>query len=79
MSTKRAVPPNITLMPLPPEAPELNPVGNLWQFIRDNWLSDRLFQSYDDILDHTCAAWRRTVDQPSHIITIGLRDWAHGA
>jgi hypothetical protein len=30
---------------------ELNPVENIWQFMRDNWLSNRVFQSYDDILD----------------------------
>ncbi|NCO22767.1 MAG: hypothetical protein GW905_12390 [Rhodobacterales bacterium] len=48
------------------------------QFIRDNWLSNRIFRSYDDILDHACAAWRRIVDQPWRIMTIGLREWAHG-
>ena len=49
------VPDNITLMPLPPKCPELNPVENIWQFMRDNWLSNRIFKSYDDILDHCCA------------------------
>jgi transposase len=39
------VPGNITLLPLPPCAPELNPVENVWQFIRDNWLGDRIFTS----------------------------------
>jgi len=77
MSAKLAVPHNITIMPLPAKAPELNPVENLWQFIRDNWLSNRTFQSYDDILDHACAAWNRIVDQPWRIMTIGMRDWAH--
>jgi transposase len=77
VSAKLRVPPNITLMPLPPKAPELNPVATLWQFLRDNWLSNRICQSYDDILDHACAAWQRIVDQPWHIMTIGMRDWAH--
>ena len=49
------VPGNITLMPLPPKCPELNPIENVWQFMRDNWLSNRVFKSYDDILDH-CAS-----------------------
>ena len=35
------VPANITLLPLPPKSPELNPVENIWQFMRDNWLSNR--------------------------------------
>eukprot|EP01037_Dinobryon_pediforme_P018074 gene18074-18313_t len=41
-----------TLLPLPPRSPELNPVENLWQFMRDNYLSDRIFKNYDDIVDH---------------------------
>ncbi len=77
LSDRLVVPPNITLVPLPPRCPELNPVENLWQFIRDNWLSSRIFRSYDDILDHCCHAWNRLVDQPWTIMSIGLRDWAH--
>lgn len=45
-----AVPPNITLLPLPPTSPEFNPEENIWQFIRDNWLSNRTFKSYDVIV-----------------------------
>ncbi len=37
------VPDNITLLPLPPRSPELNPVENIWQFMRENWLSNRIF------------------------------------
>ena len=72
------VPANITLLPLPPSAPELNPVENVWQFMRDNWLADRIFSSYDDIVDHCCEAWNRLIDQPWRIMSIGLREWAHG-
>jgi hypothetical protein len=72
------VPDNITLVPLPAYAPELNPVENIWQFMRDNWLSNRIFRSYDDILDHCCAAWNRLAGQPWTIVSIGRRDWAQG-
>jgi transposase len=78
LSDRLEVPLNITLVPLPPKCPELNPVENLWQFIRDNWLSNRIFRSYDDILDHCCHAWNRLTEQPWTIMSIGLRDWAHG-
>ena len=61
---KLLVPPNITLVLLPPRSPELNPVENIWQFMRDNWLSNRVFKSYDDIVDHCCQAWRTLIDQP---------------
>ena len=72
------IPANITLLPLPAKCPELNPVENVWQFMRDNWLSNRVFKSYDDILDHCCFAWNHLTDQPWRIMSIGLRQWAHG-
>ena len=77
MSKCLVVPANITIIALPPKCPELNPVENVWQFMRDNWLSNRVFQSYDDLVDHCCAAWSKLVDQPWRIMTIGLRQWAH--
>ena len=64
MSSKLKVPDNITLVPPPPRSPELNPVENIWQFMRDNWLSNRTFTSYDDIVDHCCEAWNELTDQP---------------
>src|SRR5262249_20993174 len=67
-----------TIILLPPKCPELNPVENVWQFMRDNWLSNRIFKSYDDLVDHCCAAWNKLVDQPWRIMSIGLRQWAHG-
>src|SRR5438132_4855673 len=54
------------------------PVENVWQFMRDNWLSNCIFKSYDDLVDHCCAAWNKLVDQPWRIMSIGLRQWAHG-
>jgi transposase len=39
VSKKLPIPDNITLLPFPPKSPELNPVENIWQFMRDNWLS----------------------------------------
>ena len=72
------IPSNITLMFLPPRAPELNPVENIWQFMRDNWLSNRIFKTYDDIVALCCEAWNKLIDQPWKIMSIGRRKWAHG-
>jgi transposase len=77
MSAKLAVPYNITIVPLPAKCPELNAQENVWQFMRDNWLSNRVFASYDLLLDYCCAAWNRLVDQPWTIMSLGLRQWAH--
>ena len=72
------VPRNITILPLPPRSPELNPVENIWQFMRDNWLSNRVFKGYDDIVAHCCAARNDRVDKPWRIRSIGKRSWAEG-
>ena len=77
LSSRLVVPATITLMPLPPKCPELNPVENVWQFIRENWLSNRVFPSYGNLLDHCCEAWNHLISQPWKIMSIGLRDWAH--
>lgn len=78
MSKALVVPDNITLLPLPPRSPELNPVENIWQYLRENWLSNRVFRGYEDILALCCDAWNRLTDRPWKIMSIGLRDWAHG-
>jgi hypothetical protein len=46
-------------------------------FMRDNWLSNRVFKSHENLLDHCCDAWNKLVNQPWRIISIGMRDWAH--
>jgi putative transposase len=43
------VPKNLTLIFLPSRAPELNPVENVWQYLRANWLSNRVFETYDTV------------------------------
>ena len=70
------IPTNLSLLPLPPRAPELNPQENIWQFMRQNWLSNRIFKSFDDIVDHCCYAWNMLIDQPWKIMSIARRDWA---
>ena len=77
MTRKLKEPPNVTLLPLPPRSPELNPVENLWQYMRENWLSNRVFASYDQIVDLCCEAWNKLTDQPWRIKSIGLRTWTH--
>jgi hypothetical protein len=70
------VPKNITLILLPSRAPELNPVENIWQYLRQNWLSNRVFDSYEEIIEAACDAWRKLIAQPETIMSIGWREWA---
>ena len=76
LTPQLVVPTNISIVPLPAKCPELNPQENVWQFMRDNWLSNRVFASYREIVDHCCDAWNRLVDQPWRIMSIGHRNWA---
>lgn len=76
-SLKLNIPENISLLFLPPKSPELNPVENLWQYMRQNWLSNRVFEDYDAILQACCVAWNKLTDSPNLIRSIGMRDWAH--
>ena len=78
LTPKLAIPDNITVLALPPRSPELNPVENVWQFMRDNWLSNRIFKSYEDIVALCCQAWNNLIDQPWKIMSLGMRKWAHG-
>ena len=52
-------------------------VENVWQYLRQNWLSNTVFENYDAIIDAACAAWRKLIAQPETITSIGMRDWAH--
>jgi transposase len=78
LSDKVEVPPNITPLPLPPKCPELNVMENVRQLMRDNRLSNRVFRGHDDIVEHCCHHWKRLIDQPWRIMSIGLREWAYG-
>ena len=74
---KLRVPRNMTLILLPSRSPELNPVENVWQYLRANWLSNRVFETYDDIVDAACDAWNSLIALPAVITSIGSREWAH--
>ncbi len=68
---------NITIILLPSKSPELNPVENVWQYLRANRLSNRVFETYDAIVDAACQAWINLIDRPDVITSIGMRDWAN--
>jgi transposase len=70
------VPNNISLLPLPPYSPELNPMENVWEYLRANKLCKLVWNSYAAIV-HACkTAWDFLVNDPERIRSIGGRDWA---
>src|SRR5277367_6706956 len=46
---------------------------NIWQFMRQNWLSNRIFTGFDNIVDPCCDTWSRLTDQPWKIMSIAYR------
>ncbi len=71
------VPANVTLLHLPPYSPELNPVETIWAYLRSNTLSNRVFDTYDTIVNACCDAWNWLAAQPDRITAIGTRTWAY--
>ena len=71
-----ALPQNLSLLFLPPKSPELNPVENIWQYLRQTWLANSVFDTYDEILDAGCRAWNNLINRPDVITSIGTREWA---
>jgi DDE superfamily endonuclease len=70
------VPANLTLLPLPRYSPELNPVENVWQYLRQNQLSLRVWPNYAAIVDTCCRAWNALMREPGRIASITRREWA---
>jgi transposase len=62
------VPPNVTPLYLPPYSPELNPMENLWHYLRSHYWSNRVYESYDALLDAATDAWLKIITLP-HVIT----------
>lgn len=75
-SPKLRVPENISLLPLPPYAPELNPVEQVWAYLRANLLSHRVWNSYNAIVGGCCDAWNKLMSTPERLASITRRTWA---
>ena len=56
-SAELEVPDNITLLKLPPYSPELNPMENVWAYLRANKLAISVFDNYEQIVDRCCEEW----------------------
>jgi transposase len=70
-----SAPHNITLLHLPPYDPELNPVENVWEYLRANKLCNLVWDTYDAIVEACRAAWEFLINDPDRIRSIGTRDW----
>jgi hypothetical protein len=69
------IPPNVTLVALPPYSPQLNPMERVWLYLRERFLSLRLLEDYDAILDACCTAWNAVADDPDRIRSLCFHPW----
>jgi DDE superfamily endonuclease len=72
---KLRVPENISLLPIPPYSPELNPMENVWAYLRSNKLCALIWNSYDAIVSACKEAWSFLISDPKRIQSIGHREW----
>ena len=70
---KLKLPKNLSIILLPSRSPELNPVENVWQYLRQNWLSNSVFEDYHAIIDAGCHAWNKLISNPETIMSIKLK------
>ena len=66
---------NVIPLSLPPYSPELNPVEQLWQHLKQRYLSNRAFKDYDEIVDKCCDAWNDILSEDGFIRNLCNRDW----
>jgi hypothetical protein len=73
---KLQLPSNISLVHMPPASPELNPTENVWQYMRQSYLSNQVFRDYDDVVEASSLAWNKLIAENGRIASIGTRSWA---
>ena len=72
-------PTTVSLLFLPPYSPELNPIENLFQFIKHNFLNARVHDTYEDIVEACCWAWSSLLNIEGQLLSITKRSWAKTA
>ena len=66
---------NLTIIKLPPYSPELNPIEQVWSWIRQHCLANQCFKDYDDIVSKVCAGWNHFLTSCERVTKMCTRDW----
>jgi transposase len=72
-SPRLEVPENIVVLPLPPYSPELNPMENVLGFLRSNFLSHRVWDGYEAIVEPCGDAWNKLMQITESIASLTKR------
>lgn len=66
---------NVSVIKLPPYSPELNPIEQVWSWLRQHYLANQSFADYDDIVSKVCSAWNRFLECPQRVKKMCSREW----
>ena len=69
-SSKLKLPDNVTVLQLPPYSPELNPMENLWHYLKSHYWSNRAYSDYEELEEAAIDAWRTAVLDPELMKTV---------
>ena len=67
---------NLAILKLPPYSPELNPIEQVWSWLRQHHLANRCFENYEAIVDACSEAWNSFISDTARVIKMCSRDWA---
>jgi transposase len=76
---KLQVPDNVTIIQLPPYSPELNPIENLWHYLKSHFWSNRAYADYDELEQAAIQAWKKAALNPELMKTVCAAPYAKGA
>jgi transposase len=68
---------NISIIHLSPYSPELNPIEQVWDWLRQNEITIRCFKDYNDIVDKCCLAWNQFCEDQKRVILLCYGDWTN--
>jgi len=66
---------NLTIIKLPPDSPELNPIEQVWSWLRQHYLANRCFANYEDIIEACSESWNGFIRNVENVKTLCWRDW----
>ena len=67
---------NLSTLQLPAYSPELNPIEQVWSWLRQHNLANQCFENYDDIVNKVSSAWNHFIESPKRVIKLCQRKWA---
>ena len=72
----KVIGPTAHCLRLPPYAPELNPIENVWKYSRGNYLGHIVWDTYEQIVEAFCSAWNAFVNDSERVTSVTTRQWA---